>query len=79
MNEQSETKKHERNNEMSETVIVKNLDVDYETFSAWFEDDDGNSYHDISYTGEYNNGSIINVSYRISGNVRVVLGASLEY
>lgn len=64
---------------MSETVIVKNLDVDYETFSAWFEDDDGNSYHDISYTGEYNNGSIINVSYRISGNVRVVLGASLEY
>ena len=64
---------------MTETVIVKNLDVDYETFSAWFEDDDGNIYHDISYTGEYFEGSVINVSYRISGNVRVVLGASIEY
>lgn len=64
---------------MSETVIVKNLDVDYETFSAWFEDDDGNCYSDISYTGEYHEGSVINVSYRISGKVRVVLGASLEY
>ena len=64
---------------MTETVIVKNLDVDYETFSAWFEDNDGNIYNDISYTGEYFEGSVINVSYRISGNVRVVLGASLEY
>ena len=64
---------------MTETVIVKNLDVDYETFSAWFEDNDGNIYNDISYTGEYFEGSVINVSYRISGNVRVVLGASIEY
>jgi len=64
---------------MTETVIVKNLDVDYDSFCAWFEDENGNSYNDIMYTGEYHEGSIINVSYRISGNVRVVLGASLEY
>ena len=63
---------------MTERVKVTNLDVDYDSFCAWFEDENGNSYNDISYTGEYYEGSVINVSYKISGNVRVVLGASLE-
>ena len=61
---------------MTERVKVKNLEIDYDSFCAWFNDENGNSYHDIMYTGEYHEGSIINADYDTFGdNVRIIHGA----
>ena len=64
---------------MTERVKVTNLEIDYDSFCAWFNDENGNSYHDIMCTGEYSEGSIINVDYDTFGdNVRIIHGASIE-